>query len=151
SIAETEILDSLGNPPADHVPRELIRSVEWFGGPEIERDPYGHLSAVFRELPPVFYNMNSPIKGQSWFVTRADLARVVLNSGDLFSSENITGFAKSIGDDWLLGAVEMDDPQHRRIKSLMMQWLNPRAVSKLKDQVDKRAAELVDGLIGKGG
>lgn len=150
-MTNAQTLDSFGNPPAAHVPPELVRSIEWFNSPEIKRDPYAHLSQVFRDQPPVFYNLISPIKGQSWFVTRADLAREVLNNGDRFLSENITGFAQSIGDDWLLGAVEMDEPQHLRIKNLMMQWLNPAAVGKIKEKVDQRAAELVDRLLPKGG
>jgi cytochrome P450 len=144
------MLDSRGNPPAAHVPPELIRSIDWFGSPEIERDPYAHLNGVFREQPSVFYNMFSPLKGQSWFVTTAALARQVLGDGELFTSLNITGFAESIGEDWLLGAVEMAEPQHTRIRELMLQWLNPVAVSKLKAHVDQRAADIVDRLLAQG-
>jgi cytochrome P450 len=144
------MLDSWGNPPAKHVPRELIRTIDWFAGPEIAKDPYGYLTRELRKQPPVFYNLCSPLKGQSWFVTTADLARQVFSDSELFTSLNITGFAESIGEDWLLGAVEMDEPQHARIRQLMVQWLNPPSVAKLADFVDNRATVLVDAVLAKG-
>jgi cytochrome P450 len=145
------LLDSWGNPAASHVPPELIRSIEWCDSPDIRRDAIGHLTEVLRAEPPLFYNMNSPFKGQCWVVNSAALLREVVSDADRFSSENITGFAESLGENWLLGAVEMDDPQHAKIREIMLQWLNPVAISKLKDQVDSRARELVSAVADKGG
>lgn len=143
-------VDSWGNPPASHVPSELIRSIEWFDSPEMRRDPY-HLAKLLRDEPPLIYNLNNPYKGRSWFPTRASLCREILADTARFSSQHTAGLAAAIGENWLLGAVEMDPPQHPKFREIMAQWVSPVEVARLKEKVDQRAREMVTALVDRGG
>ena len=139
-------LDFLGRPCADHVPRELIRHIDFFNGPGMDRDPFT-LARSLRDEPPMLYNLRNPLKGQSWLPTRAEQIRAILADPVTFSSAEQAGFAEIIGENWRLGPVEMDPPDHGKFRRLMNPWLSPAVVSGLGDRVRQRAIELIDSFL----
>jgi cytochrome P450 len=143
-------LDFYGRPLAPHVPRELVRRIDVFDGPGMDRDPFAAIRAL-RSEPPLVYNLHNPFKGQSWLPTRAELIRSVAGNPELFSNVDQLGFAALIGETWKYGPLEMDAPDHTNFRKLMNPWLSPPAVARLSDKVRQRAVELIEAVADKGG
>jgi cytochrome P450 len=146
--AETE-LDMYGKPAAPHVPRELIRRYDVFDNAEAVRDPHAIVRAL-REEPPLIYNLCNPMKGQSWIPTRAADIRAVAGNASLFSAEEQLGFGLMLGEDWKLGPLEMDPPEHTKYRKVMNPWLAPPAVANLSAAVRARCVGLIDAIVGQG-
>jgi cytochrome P450 len=142
--------DFFGRPIPDHVPRELLREINYFDGPGMERDPFGTLRQL-QSGPAIVYNLHNPIHGQSWLPTRAREIKHVLANPEIFSSQDQAGFSALVGEKWRLGCVEMDAPQHMHFRKLMNPWFAPNAVAKLDTRVRARAAELIDAVVADGG
>jgi unspecific monooxygenase len=49
------------------------------------------------------------------------------------------------------GMLDLEPPDHTRIRRLVSKAFTPRTVERLKPYVEKLAGELVDGLVGRGG
>jgi cytochrome P450 len=149
-MTNADILDSFGQPAAPHAPPELIRRFDFWADPEIERNPFAMFRGL-RDQPRMVYNMHNLLKGQSWLPTRAKEIREILGNPTVFSSDHQAGFSELVGEHWNLGAVEMDPPQHTKIRSIMSPWISPPAVAKLSESVRARAVELIERIADRGG
>jgi len=138
-------LDALGVPVASHVPPEVIRRIDLFKGPGMDQDPFVVVQRLQQE-PPIVYNLQNPLFGQSWLPTRGKDIRFVLSNPELFGSDYQAGFSKLIGETWRLACVEMDAPAHSKFRLLMNPWFSPAVVARLGDRVTLRAEELVDQI-----
>ena len=142
--------DFFGRPIPSHVPRELLREVNYFNGPGMERDPFATLRFL-HDGPRVVYNLHNPLHGQSWLLTRAQEMRYVLDNPQMFSSDWQAGFSALVGETWRLAGTEMDPPQHTRFRGLMNTWFSPGEIAKLVDRVRERTVELIDAVLPMGG
>jgi cytochrome P450 len=150
TVLSDPIVDSFGRSAPEHVPPELIRKIDIFNDPELDRDPFVFARRL-RDEPPLVYNMQFPMKGQGWLVTRAVYHNEVLMDPKRFSNLNMTDFADVIGERWRFGLLEMDPPEHGLFRRAMNPWLSPSAVGKLLDRVRGRAVELIDQVAGEDG
>ncbi|GLZ49811.1 cytochrome P450 hydroxylase [Actinomycetospora sp. NBRC 106375] len=126
-------------------------------GDEAVADPYPLLAAL-REHDPVHWSA----KYRSWFVTRYDDVAAALRD-ERFSSDRITPYrrAKLDGPDAdpgvraAFGVLEgwmvfKDQPDHKRLRRLLSRAFTPRAVTRMTATVEDIAAELLDGIVGRG-
>ncbi|MHC1560764.1 cytochrome P450 [Actinomycetospora sp. C-140] len=126
-------------------------------GAEAVADPYPLLAAL-REHDPVHWSA----KYRSWFVTRYDDVAAALRD-ERFSSDRITPYrrAKLDGPDAdpgvraAFGVLEgwmvfKDQPDHKRLRRLLSRAFTPRAVTRMTATVEEIAAELLDGIVGRG-
>ncbi len=138
--------DCLGRPMADHVPAHLIRSLDWFAD-----EPFELASSILSEEQPLVYTLCNPMFGQSWVPTRADIMRRIAGDPALFASKGQSGFAELIGENWSLAPLEVDPPDHAKLRKLISPWFSPASVAKLGEKAKRHASKLVDQFIDKKG
>jgi len=63
----------------------------------------------------------------------------------LFSSAEQSGFAKLIGETWLLNPLELDPPVHGQFRRILEPWFSPKWLAKMTAQVAERARLGVEG------
>ncbi|WP_336760119.1 cytochrome P450 family protein [Paenibacillus sp. USHLN196] len=103
--------------------------------------------------------------GQTWIVTRMDVAMEVLKDHSRFtvnmnSMDRGNDIRKNLSDD--LGSSEpqtfftgksmlfVDEPDHRRLRSLVSKAFTPRYMESLRPRVQEIADKLIDQFEGKG-
>ncbi|MCF7754526.1 cytochrome P450 [Paenibacillus xylanexedens] len=103
--------------------------------------------------------------GQTWIVTRMDVAMEVLKDQsrftvDMNSIDRGNDIRKNLSDE--LGSSEpqtfftgksmlfVDEPDHRRLRSLVSKAFTPRYMESLRPRVQEIADELIDQFEGKG-
>ncbi len=87
-----------------------------------------------------------------WAVTRhADILEASRRS-DLFCSgkgSNIPDLPAAMNE-FFGSMINMDDPRHARLRRIVSRGFTPRSLARLENDVERRAAALVDGVIEKG-
>jgi len=68
---------------------------------------------------------------ESWQLTRAEDIRHVLQHPELFSSRNIAGFSRLIGQEWDLIPLENDPPEHGKYRAVMNGVFSPSRMAAL--------------------
>jgi len=95
-----------------------------------------------------------------WAVTRhADICRISKRPDTFLNAPGIVVMNEEQKDlrnsQEGLGAmrviIEMDPPEHRDYRKVASAWFTPRAVTKLEDEIDASARELVDRIAGESG
>jgi cytochrome P450 len=89
--------------------------------------------------------------GGAWRVTRAEDIRYVLQHPDIFSSHNIAGFSRLIGQDWDLIPLEKDPPEHSKYRAVMNGVFAPAKINAMETGVRARAADLIEKFAGQDG
>ncbi|NKI16546.1 cytochrome P450 [Spongiibacter sp. KMU-166] len=135
----------------DHVPANLIKSVDYNDDPALRVDPYRAL-AHLHDGPPIFWNPLNTRHGTpgTWDVPRASYMREILSDQDTFSSKNSAGFSALIGESWLMTPLEIDPPDHTFYRAFLNPLFSPIAVRKMDERIQARAQELIDGFKGRG-
>ncbi|HXJ78409.1 MAG TPA: cytochrome P450, partial [Candidatus Methylomirabilis sp.] len=116
------------------------------------RDPYSELGAMRREQPvqrlDVSLLPHEPSK-PLFLVYRYDDVAQVLRDNETFSSAIIIdNFGDALGKHVMLG---MDEPEHRRHRSLVSTAFSQRALARWEHELVERIAnELIDGFAGRG-
>ncbi|HET7014113.1 MAG TPA: cytochrome P450 [Streptosporangiaceae bacterium] len=115
--------------------------------------------AELRRAAPIWFNtqVNSGFDDDGfWVVSRhADVVEVSRNS-DLFGSwENSAiirhgGSVKESIDLQRLILLNIDPPQHTKLRSIVSRGFTPRAIGNLRDRLTERAAEIVRAAVEKG-
>ena len=92
-----------------------------------------------------------------WVVTRHEDVRTVSKDSGLFSSREklaIIRFDETMTDDGLdanrLVLLNMDAPQHTKLRRIVSKGFTPRAISRLEDTLRERAARIVHEAKAKG-
>jgi len=116
------------------------------------RDPYTELARMRREQPVQRLEMSAMPHEESkptFFVYRYDEIVQVLRDNQTFSSSIIINFFGDVfGQHVMLG---MDEPEHRRYRSLVSAAFSQKALARRQDDlVERLANELVDGFVGRG-
>ena len=89
--------------------------------------------------------------GGSWRLTRAEDIRFVLQSPDLFSSRNIAGFSRLVGQEWDLIPLEKDPPEHAKYRAIMNGVFAPAKITAMEAGVRARAVALIESFVDDGG
>ena len=74
----------------------------------------------------------------------------MLQSPELFSSKNNTGFSFLLGQELDLIPLEIDPPEHRGYRSHFNVPLSPREVAKREDAIRASAVELIEAFRSEG-
>ena len=87
-----------------------------------------------------------------WAVTRAEDISYVSQNHEVFSSElGHTPLRPAPQDELLtLSFLEMDPPRHTAFRKMMSAAFTPKAVARLSDKIEERAAMIVDRVVGAG-
>jgi cytochrome P450 len=132
-----------------------LSDIEFWAAPEAERE------AAFRYLRdehPLTFHEEPVIEGFAqgpgyWALTRYDDIQHVSRNPELFCSSR---GGTNIGDipdviaEYLGSIINMDDPRHKKLRSLVSAGFTPKALARLMDQVRVRAVAIVDNVAGKG-
>lgn len=115
---------------------------------DVQRDPYPYYRWLLRN-DPVHRGANG-----IWFVSRYDDVRAVLGE-DRLVREGIRDFwAHLVGAGPLSGILSrtllfQDEPDHTRLRTLIMPAFAPRALRALEPEIDRLVEELVDPSAGQ--
>jgi cholest-4-en-3-one 26-monooxygenase len=114
--------------------------------------PHDQFDRLRREAP-VYWHPEPEGPG-FWAVTRHDDVRSVSRDTDTFSSELGGTFIPDQDEEALaqirLTILNMDPPKHNRYRRLVSRGFTPRVISKLVDDIGRRAALVVDDVAERG-
>jgi cytochrome P450 len=136
-------------PVPDHVPPELVRSVEIIAGSEFLADPYAYMSSMHERLPKLFYNVGS-VAGNGWMTISQPLAFKALRDGEHFDVPPLFIFPRD-EDNWFrMIPLEITAPDHRKFRNILDPMLSPRGVLALEQDIRALASQLIDKFADKG-
>lgn len=134
----------------DHVPAHLVHEFRFEAVPGVETDAVQATADAVRGLPDIFFGIGARRMGNAWVPTRHDLIREVFQDGTTFSSQHNADFAMLIGEDWPLLPLEVDGADHLVWRKLLNPIFSPARMSKLEEQIEKLAGDLVGKLSPRG-
>ena len=133
----------------DHVPPELVRSVELIVGEEFLKNPYEFMPAMHDTLPRLFYNVASPMGG-GWMTISQPLAFKALRDQDHFHVPPLFIFPR-YEDNWFrMIPLEIAAPDHRKFRNILDPMLSPRGVLALEADIRTLANDLIDKFVDRG-
>ncbi|PXY33006.1 steroid C27-monooxygenase [Prauserella sp. PE36] len=118
--------------------------------------------ALLRRTAPVWWNSQpynkAGFKDEGfWVVTRLEDVKAVSRDSQLFSSQEKTAiirFDETMDEDGLnanrLVLLNMDAPQHTKLRRIVSKGFTPRAIGKLEDALRERAQQIVHTAKAKG-
>lgn len=136
-----------------HIPPEQVELFDFEADPGYMQDPQGRLNAL-RDRHRVFYTpkgRKALLGGGTWVFTHAADIRQVLQDPAAFRSGGNRPFGKALGEDWVLIPIDLDPPEHDRMRGFMNPLFSPKRVAALGDKVERRAIGLIEPLVAKGG
>ncbi|VBA53618.1 cytochrome P450 [Mycobacterium attenuatum] len=134
-----------------------------FTDPDIyaERLPVEEL-AEMRRCAPIWWN-EQPIgcggfdDGGYWVVTKHKDVKEISRRSDVFSSLDKTALPRykdgTVGEQIERGKfvlLNMDDPQHTRLRKIISRGFTPAAVERLRDDLNERARHIVEAAAAQG-
>ena len=109
---------------------------------------------------PVAWVDNPPYR-PFWAITKHADIMAIERANDLFISEPRPLLSTAAADDLakeqleagmgLRTLIHMDDPHHRKVRTIGADWFRPKAMRDLKVRVDELARRYVDKMAGMGG
>lgn len=118
-------------------------------GKGVPHDQFDRLRAE----APVFFHPEADGPG-FWAVTKHADVRSASHDSATFSSELGGTFISSADEETLaqlrLTILNMDPPKHNRYRRLVSKGFTPRVISALVDEIERRAAVVIDGVCEKG-
>lgn len=140
-------------PPAPaHIPAEQVELFDFENDPGYQQDPQGRLNAL-RDRHRVFYTpkgRKSLLGGGTWVFTHAEDIRAVLQDAATFRSGGNRPFGKALGEDWVLVPVDLDPPEHDRMRGFMNPLFSPKRIAALAPKIEQRAVELMSRFERRG-
>lgn len=118
--------------------------------------------ALLRRTAPVWWNAQpynkAGFKDEGyWVVTRMEDIKTISKDSELFSSQEKTAiirFDETMDEDGMqanrLVLLNMDAPQHTKLRRIVSKGFTPRAIGKLEDALRDRAAKIVHEAKKKG-
>ena len=135
-----------------HVPPEMIRDYEIYYLPGSGKDTFSFLRTIHEDLD-VFYNLNAdPIicPNGAWYVSSFKLMNEIFQDAGSFSSHEMVKYSQLVGEDWPMIPLELDAPDHTRIRMVVMPMFAPARVKVLGERIALRAEELILAFRDKG-
>ncbi len=107
-----------------------------------------------RRIAPVYWHPEPDGPG-FWAVTRHADVRTVSHDWETFSSELGATFIPTQDEEAMaqlrLTILNMDPPRHNRARRLVSKAFTPRMISKLTDEIERRAEAVVDSVVDHNG
>jgi cytochrome P450 len=132
-----------------------LSDIEFWSAPHDYRESV--FAAMRRESPIRFFAErpveNIPAGPGYWALTRhADIWHVSRNPESFCSGQgtNITAFTPELNE-FFGSMINMDDPKHFRIRSIVSKGFTPREVARIEDYVRDTARTLVDRVLAEHG
>jgi cytochrome P450 len=135
-----------------HVPTEMIRDYEIYYLAGNEKDTFSFLRKIHDDSD-LFYNLRAdPIicPNGAWFVSSYKLMCEVLQDPVTFSNHEIVKYSQLVGESWSMIPVELDAPDHSRIRLLVMPMFSPARMLQLTGRIAQRARELISSFASHG-
>ncbi|MGH3042892.1 MAG: cytochrome P450, partial [Gaiellaceae bacterium] len=132
-----------------------LSEIEFWARPEDEREA---VFKLLRDKKPISFHEEILLEGFPqgpgyWAVTRYDDVQVVNRNANLFRSgrggSNIGDIPQELAE-FLGSIINMDDPRHKKLRTLVSAGFTPRELNKLLDSVEQRAHGVVDAVAEKG-
>ena len=140
-------------PVPDGIDAGLVKFFDFDNDEEYCRDPQGRLSRL-RDQNPVFYTpkgRKSILDGGTWVISTAANIRTVLQDPETFISSGNRPFGKALGENWVLIPIDLDPPEHTRMRSFMNPLFSPKRMAALAEKIENRAIELITPLQSEAG
>ena len=128
----------------DHVPQELIFSLDGESHPELKKNPFKVFADLHKEAPPIFYNPAAFQGAGGWSISDGAIMKEVLQNPELFSSKNNTGFSFLLGEEFDLIPLEIDPPEHMKYRIHFNKPLSPRSIAPREESVRSTAISLLE-------
>lgn len=134
----------------DHVPQELIFSLDGESHPELKKNPFKVFADLHKEAPPIFYNPAAFQGAGGWSISDGAIMKEVLQNPELFSSKNNTGFSFLLGEEFDLIPLEIDPPEHIKYRIHFNKPLSPRSIAPREESVRSTAISLLEKFQSSG-
>ncbi len=132
-----------------HRPLEGIDLLAGTWGRGVPHDQFDRLRAE----APVYWHPEPDDVG-FWALTKHADVRAVSHDHDTYSAEVGGTFIPTADEESLaqlrLAILNMDPPKHNRYRRLVSSGFTPRMITALVDQIERRAAAVIDGVCEKG-
>lgn len=129
-----------------HIDPSHVQLFDFENDEEYRRDPQLRLN-MLRQQHRVFFSpkgRKALLSGGTWVFTHAEDIREVLQDTATFRSSGNRPFGKALGENWVLIPIDLDPPEHDRMRGFMNPLFSPRKVAELSGKVEKRAIELIE-------
>jgi cytochrome P450 len=147
--------DERGDPASFPVPPHVdpghVKLFDFDNDAEYARDPHTRLSAL-REERRLFFTpkgRKALLGGGTWVFTHAADIRAVLQDADTFRSGGNRPFAKALGENWVLIPIDLDAPEHNRMRGFMNPLFSPKRVAAMAPEIELRARDLIVPIQGR--
>jgi len=131
---------------------EGLQDIDLLAGTWGRGVPHDQFDRLRREAPVHWH----PEPGDTgfWALTKHADVRAVSHDWETFSSEVGGTFIPTADEEALaslrLTILNMDPPKHHRYRRLVSKGFTPRMITKLVEEIERRAAIVVDGICEKG-
>jgi cytochrome P450 PksS len=124
--------------------------------PGFKADPHPYFASLRDEAPVHEIRLRDGTR--AWLVTRYDDAIAVLGNAQFAKDPRKARFESGSKPLWLPGPLralsrnmlDLDEPDHRRLRSLVQKAFTPRVVEELRPRIEKIAADLLDAIARRG-
>lgn len=129
-----------------HVPQDLVVDFDLFEIPLGMRDPLEKWRALLEaKVPKIFW---APYHGGHWTFLDYEDVREGYRNYQIFSNRN-TPIPPV--ENWpVLQPQSVDPPDHAKFRNLLAPLFAPAAIVKMKEEIRRRARELIDAFIAAG-
>jgi methyl-branched lipid omega-hydroxylase len=134
---------------------DLSQNAFWGRSPARRHAVYARLRAM--SPPPYFAPIDSPFGGASEhgyyaLVRYADVAEASRNPEVFCSGSGATNIIDTPAEfnEYFGSMINMDDPRHARLRRIVSRAFTPRMIRKFEEDVQRRAAAIVDDLLATG-
>ena len=126
-----------------HVPVSLVRDFDFLQA-EVEGDLY-EWWAQLKAGPQIFY---TPRHGGHWVTTRADDIGHVLETHNIFSSQQMT--IPRATHQFASPPIMYDPPLHADFRKLLAPFFTPKSIGNLEEKARELSVQLIDSVAKKG-
>ncbi|ATE65815.1 cytochrome P450 [Rhizorhabdus dicambivorans] len=141
----TQVIETMDVP--EHVPPELIHDFDLHRDPTLDHDLHDGYIGLHGAAPPLFYTRRN---GGHWIATGHDVVREMMLSPKIFSSTGIAVPAPPPELAVPFPPLDMDDPDHRKIRALLNKFLAPSVVRRMESTIRDYARELIRDIVAQG-
>ena len=107
-----------------------------------------------RHEAPIYRHPDPLVPEGHWAVTRLEDIVFISRNPEIFSSHERTTMIDEMPDEQVaqqqMMMLNMDPPEHTRLRSLVNRGFTPRMIAKLRDQMEQTCARIIDEATAKG-
>jgi cytochrome P450 PksS len=154
-----QMLDhAAGDVSTAHTPRPSLIAPD-LASPEFKADPYPFYARLREEAPVFPVTVRVPDRRRAWLITRYDDVVAALKDSRLVKDRrNVVTNGHRARESWMPGflrplernMLDLDEPDHTRLRTLVHHGFTPRLVERLRDRVQSVAERLLDSAQREG-